>query len=85
MSSVNSNALVLAVCYEERIRGNLFVEIGSKGKRRIISASKMATNIRREMSDTLPAPHAINGCDATSAFFGLGKKIYKVIKNSEDY
>ena len=30
--------------------------------------------------------HSSSGCDATSAFYGLGKnKIYKIVKNSKDY
>ena len=45
----------------------------------------MATNIGKEISDALPALHALSGCDAKSAFYGLGKKIYKIVKNSKDY
>jgi hypothetical protein len=32
----------------------------------------------------LPAAHALTGCDTTSSFFGVGKKIiYKVLKDSQ--
>ena len=45
----------------------------------------MATNIGKEISDALPALHAISGCDARSAFYVLAKKkIYKIVKNSKD-
>ena len=38
------------------------------------------------MADALPALHARSGCDATSAFYGVGKKkIYTVIKNADHY
>lgn len=80
ISTVDSDVLVLAVYCEGRIHCNLFVEIGSKGKRRITSVSKMATNIGKGISDALPALHAVSGCDARSAFYGLEKKkIYKIV------
>ena len=86
VATVNTDVAVLVIYYESRIQCNLFVEIGSKGKKRIISVSKMAVNVGQDMADALPALHAISGCDSTSAFYGVGKKkVYNIVKNVGAY
>ena len=74
VATVDTDVAVLAIYYESRIQCNLFVEIGSKGKKRNISVSKMAVNVGQDMAGALPALHAVSGCDSTSAFYGVGKK-----------
>ena len=86
VATVETDVAVLAIYYESRIQCNLFVEIGSKVKKRIISVSKMAVNVGQDMADALPALHAISGCDSTSAFYGVGKKkVYNILKNVGAY
>ncbi|CAB4001853.1 Hypothetical predicted protein [Paramuricea clavata] len=86
ISTVDSDVGVLAIYYKDRLHCDLFVEIGSKSKKRILSVSKIFDNIGKEMSDALPALHAISGCDFTSAFYGIGKqKMYKIAKSSDSF
>ena len=86
VATVDTDVAVLAIYYESRIQCNLFVEIGLKGKKRNISVSKMAVNVGQDMTDALPALHAISGCDSTSAFYGVGKKeVDNIVKNVGAY
>ena len=86
ISTVDSDVAILAVYYKERIHCNLYVEIGSKGKKRILAISKIHASLGEGMADALPALHAVSGCDSTSAFFGVGKqKAYKIVKSSNRF
>lgn len=86
ISTVDSDVGVLAIYYKDRIRCNLFVEIGSRSKRRILSISLISENIGKEMSDALPALHAVSGCDSTSSFHRIGKqRMYKVVKSADRF
>ena len=68
------------------LSNNLFLQIGSNGKKKILDISEMHKRIGKDMSDALPALHALSGCDYTSAFFGIGKqKMYKVVKKSDQF
>ena len=74
---------ILAVYYKERIQCNLYVEIGTKEKKRILAIVKIHASLGEGMSSALLALHAVSGCDSTSAFFGVGKqKAYKIVKSS---
>ncbi|CAB4012350.1 Hypothetical predicted protein [Paramuricea clavata] len=84
--TVDSDLAILAIYYKNYIPCNLFVEIGSKAKKRIIRIARISETIGKELSDALPALHAVSGCDTTSAFFGIGKqKFYKVVNNSDRF
>jgi hypothetical protein len=86
ISTVDSDVGILSIYYKDRLHCDLFVEIGSKSKKRILSVSKIFYNIGKEMSDALPALHAISGCDFTSVFYGIGKqKMYKIAKSSDGF
>ena len=86
ISTVDSDVAILAAYYKERIHCNLYVEIGSKGKKRILTISKIHESLGEGMSNALPALHAVSGCDSTSAFFGVGKqKAYKIVKSSDRF
>ena len=86
VATIDTDVAVLAIYYESRIQCNLFVESGSKGKKRIISVSKVAVKVGQDMADALPALHAISGCDSTRAFYGVGKKkVYNIVKNVGAY
>ena len=61
ISTVDSDVAILAVHYKERIRCNLYVEIGSKGKKRILAISNIYDSLGEEMSNALPALHAVSG------------------------
>ena len=86
ISTVDSDVVVLAAYYKERISCNMYVEIGSKTKKRILAMSKIHEVLGEKMCSALPSLHALTGCDSTSAFFGIGKqKAYKVVKGSIRY
>ena len=86
ISTVDSDVGILAIYYRDRINCNLFVETGSKDHKRILNISKISDTIGKEMSNALPALHAVSGCDSTSAFFGIGKhKFYKTVKGSGSF
>ena len=83
ISTVDSDVAILAVYYKERLRCNLYVEIGSKGKKRILAISNIYDSLGEAMSNALPTLHAVSSCDSTSAFFGIGKqKANKIVKSS---
>lgn len=65
IATVDSDVAILSIYYKDRFQCDLFVEIGSKSKKRILSVSKVFDNIGEEMSDALPALHAMSGCDFT--------------------
>ena len=46
ISTVDSDVAILAVYYKERIRCNLYVEIGSKGKKRILAISNIYDSLK---------------------------------------
>ena len=74
---------ILATFDQDKIPFNLYVEVGTKAKKRILSIKKIAESIGSNMSNALPALHAMTGCDSTSAFYGIGKKkAYKIVKDS---
>ena len=86
ISTVDSDVGILASYYKNVLSSNLFLQIGSKGKKRILDISEMHERIRKDVSDALPALHALSGCDCTSAFFGIGKqKMYKVVKKYNQF
>ena len=86
ISTVDSDVAVLAIYYYDRVQCNLFVEIGAKSKKRILSISNIREKIGNGMASSLPGLHAISGCDANSALYGIGKqKVYKIVKGSERY
>ena len=86
IATVDSDVGILSIYYKDQFQCNLFVEIGSKNKKRILSVSKIFENIGKEMSHALPALHAISGCDFTSAFYGIGKqKMCKIAKSSDRF
>ncbi|CAB4016690.1 Hypothetical predicted protein [Paramuricea clavata] len=86
ITTVDSDVGVLATYYKDVLPSNLFLQIGSKGKKRILDVSKMHESIGKDMSDALPALHALSGCDYTSPFFGIEKqKMYKVVKKSDNF
>ncbi|CAB4021755.1 Hypothetical predicted protein [Paramuricea clavata] len=82
ISTVDSDVGILAIYFKQQIHCNMFLEIGSKGKKRILSIQNISEGVGEQMSSALPALHAISGCDSTSAFYGLGKqKVYKIVKS----
>ena len=86
ISTVGGDVGILAIYYKDRIRCNLFVEIGSRSKRRILSVFLISENIGKEMSDALPALHVVSGCDSTSSVNGIGKqRMYKVVKSADRF
>lgn len=86
ISTVDSDVAILAVYYKERIQCNLYVEIGTKKKKRILAIAKIHASLGEGMSNAMPALHAVSGCDSTSAFFGVGKqKAYKIVKSSNRF
>ena len=77
ISTVDSDAAILAIYYEEQISCHFFVEIRIKWKKRILSISKIHESLSQQMSSALPALHAMSGCDSTRVFYGIGKqKVY---------
>ena len=86
ISTDDSDVAILAIYYKNYIPCNLLVEIETKAKKRILCIARISKTIGKELSDALPALHAVSGCDSTSAFFGIGKqKFYKIVKNSDRF
>ena len=47
-----------------------------KDCRRYIPVHELCKSLYSVVYNTLPATHAVTGCDTTSSFFGIGNKIY---------
>ena len=70
--TVDSDVAILACFYATRLNSRLFVTIGSGNNIRILNVS--SNEWSSEVLKCLPALHAILGCDAVSAFNGIGKR-----------
>eukprot|EP00794_Sanderia_malayensis_P002711 gene2711-3133_t len=77
---VDSDVPIYAIYYAKKLDIQLFVQIGTKSRRRILDIQAISAE---PISNCLPALHAFTGCDYTSAFHGIGKaKAYKIhVKN----
>nr|CAH7764796.1 unnamed protein product [Callosobruchus chinensis] len=62
------------------------MEVGVSNNQRFINISKLYETLGPKLSATLPAFHALTGCDYNPAFFKKGKsRPYKILRNSEVY
>ena len=71
--TVDSDIGILALYYQKLITANLILEIGTGSNTQIFDIS--THTFGKDLTDTLPALHAISGCDSTSCFNGAGKVI----------
>ena len=65
---------ILALYYQQKIKADLLLEIGTGPNLKIIDIS--THDLPVDVTDALPGLHAISGCDTTSCFIGIGKKKY---------
>ena len=74
--TVDTDVVVLAVSLASRIGcENLCVAFGTGKSFRYLNVSAIANMLGTEKCDTLPAFHALTGCDTTSCFASKGKRI----------
>lgn len=46
----------------------------NRDRRRFIPVSSIVENVGRDLCESLPAAHALTGCDTTSSCFKIGKR-----------
>ena len=64
----------------------LDVGVNSTNTRRLINISELAVKVTQEITDALPALHALSGCDYTASFMRKGKqKPYEVMVKNERF
>jgi len=84
--TVDSDIPIYACYFAERITASMFVKIGVKEKKRIISIDEIVGELGVTCCTALPALHAFTGNDYTSAFCGLGKtKAFKELRKNESF
>ncbi|XP_057314196.1 uncharacterized protein LOC130655456 [Hydractinia symbiolongicarpus] len=82
--TVDSDIVIYAVHFENKIGINIYLQIGSGGRKRILSVTKIRDAVGPAIAEALPAFHAFTGNDFTSAFHGIGKvKPYNLLKANE--
>ena len=86
----DTDVLVLLLFYyaSKKLNGDVFLHIGHNtryvNKTRFIAIGVMANSLGDDFCKCLPTLHALTGCDTTSSFFGVGKKIaIKIFKKHQ--
>ena len=73
--SPDTDVLVLSAAHFDRLGSKeLWFRTGVKDRLRLIPVHKVSQALGPTMCDTLPALHALTGCDSTSSLAGIGKK-----------
>ena len=87
ISTVDSDIALYALYFKEKVGIPLYVQIGSKNKKRILDISAIYETHGELLCSALPALHAFTGNDYTSSsFHGVGKaKAFKIINKSDEY
>ena len=87
ISTVDSDVAILAIYYQSQLPCSL--KSDRKQESEFWLLKKIVNSIGEELSNALPALHAISGCDSTSLRNwknGIGKKkFYKMVKNSQRF
>jgi hypothetical protein len=80
IKSADSDVLVLCVHYFSNRQHTLelWFQTGTvsstKDRRRYIPVHEICSTLSPVFTNTLPAAHAVTGCDTTSSLFGIGKR-----------
>ena len=86
--AIDTDVLIIAPgCYEELEEKNLWMEVGlySNNTIRYIDIKRLYNTFGPKLSKSLPAYHAITGCDYTAAFSRKGKvNPFKILQKRED-
>ena len=82
--TVDSDVAILACFYAMKLQSRLLVNIGSGCNVRILDVGNTEWSV--DLLNSLPSLHAISGCDAVSAFNGIGKaKWLSTVEKKEEY
>ena len=74
IQSPDADVAILALFFSFEINSQLFFRTGTKNHARFINVNMLAAKHGKALCQALPGPHALTGCDSTSAFVGKGKK-----------
>lgn len=69
----DTDVLVLLSCFKDRLTDEVWMKVGTKDNIRFIPVH--ALTLGSELLKNLPAFHCLTGCDTTSQFVGIGKKL----------
>ena len=82
--TVDSDIVILTCNFVQMLEINLLVQIGSGNSYRVIHVNDHTWS--DNIIQSLPSLHAISGCDAVSAFHGIGKATWlSKIQKREEY
>ena len=73
IKSSDTDVEVLACYYHSKIAADLTIISGNRTRLRIVSVGKICEKMGPGVCQSLPALHALTGCDSVSAFVGKGK------------
>lgn len=86
--SIDTDVFILLVHHSKYIDAELWLDAGvnAKNTRRLIHISELAVKVTPEITDALPALHALSGCDYTASFMRKGKqRPYEVMVKNERF
>jgi hypothetical protein len=84
IKSPDTDVLVLCVQYFSKLPNisEMWFETGTcieaVNQHRFISTHEVCSTISNPLCQSLPAIHAITGCDSTSAYFGLATRLCSI-------
>lgn len=84
----DTDVLIIMLANMNKISTNMQIcmEVGVGNHQRFINVSKLYEVLGRNISEALPAFHALTGCDYNPAFFRKGKnRPFTVIRTSTDF
>ncbi|XP_071849790.1 uncharacterized protein [Apostichopus japonicus] len=83
--SADTDVAVLGVSHSNGIPAKLYLDIGTKNKRRLLDLGEIATSLGELRATSLLGFHAFTGCDTVSSFYGKGKsKSYALFQKHEE-
>jgi hypothetical protein len=71
----DTDVMVLLTYYTSKgmLGSNVQMLVGHSGKQRYVSINQVSDNLGADICQSLPACHALTGCDSTSSLYKIGK------------
>jgi len=87
IQSPDTDVMVLCITHFQELGCNeLWFRTGVKNKLRYIQVHSIVNSLGPELCTTLPAYHALTGCDSTSSLSGIGKKSsFGILRKSPEH
>ena len=82
--TVDSDVAVLSLYYQQRLDVEIYLQMGTGVREKIYKV--FSNDLSDDVLKSLPAIHALSGCDSTSALVGIGKvKMFNTVCKEESF